>query len=59
MKAEITINMNNDAFASDNSAIEVARVLRGISEKLLSGEYPPIILRDMNGNRVGKMKIIF
>lgn len=50
-KLTLTIEANNDAF-HDSKEQEVARILRELADKIESGA-DEVILRDINGNRVG------
>jgi len=60
MKAQIEINLNNDAFQRDGR--ELARVLRNVAEDVEAcnvtnlGAYICII--DINGNKVGEFEIV-
>lgn len=52
----ISINTSNAAFA-DCEAYEVARILRELAQRLENnGMESEIILRDINGNKVGTAK---
>jgi hypothetical protein len=60
MKAQIEINLDNDAFQRDGQ--ELARVLRNIAEDVEHynvtnlGSYIAII--DINGNKVGEFEVV-
>ena len=56
MKAQITINMDNAAF-DETPASELGRILRRLAADIEAGELVPIILRDINGNRVGSFTL--
>lgn len=51
----ITIRTENAAFQAEQRAIEVARILRTLADRLLGGECLPENLRDANGNHVGNV----
>lgn len=54
MKSTIEINCDNAAF-SDCAGDEIARILRELADEIeLDSEPDSCILRDVNGNRVGK-----
>ncbi|WCF11574.1 hypothetical protein NDS46_29960 (plasmid) [Paenibacillus thiaminolyticus] len=53
-KITITIETCNSAF-DDDVEYEVARILKSLARKL-EGEQRPEILRDANGNKVGKVE---
>jgi hypothetical protein len=58
--SELTIEMNldNAAFEGD-PAPEITRILRQLADKIEErGIYDEILLRDINGNRVGKAVIV-
>lgn len=52
----ITIETGNAAF-EDAPASEIARILRGLADKLESNGTPPERLRDANGNTCGIVKV--
>jgi hypothetical protein len=52
MKYVIQIACDNAAFAPDPQ-FEVAQILSKLAEKLESGNYTDVLLRDSNGNTVG------
>jgi hypothetical protein len=52
----IKINTENAAFA-DAGYQEVIRILKNLTDKLENGKRPPIMLRDINGNTVGRCDI--
>ena len=52
----ISIQCGNDAFMPFWN-IEAARILQGLTQKLMEGEGIPCKLHDTNGNRVGIVKI--
>ena len=60
MKAQIEINLDNDAFQSDGR--ELARVLRNIAEDVeacnVTNEGAYICVIDINGNKAGQLEII-
>ncbi len=49
----IEIETENDAFTPDPYP-EVARILREIADSLGPGGHLPSVLRDVNGNRIGR-----
>lgn len=52
--AKIIIDVDNDAFASGNRGVEVARILRDLADAAENGNSSfNQKLRDINGNRVG------
>ncbi len=58
---KLTLEMNNAAFVDAGEAIELARILRELADRieqdgLDSGE--PIRLRDVNGNTVGSAETV-
>jgi len=55
MKVRIGIRCDNAAFGG-YSGMEIARILRNLAEQVegsTNDDYESIILRDVNGNRVG------
>lgn len=48
----VTIKTDNAAF-EDDMGYEIARILRQLADRVERGEEGDIILRDVNGNRVG------
>ena len=61
MKLKITIDLSNDAFA-EAAAQEVQRMLNAMIERLADAPsgglmLTKIPLRDLNGNRVGEVKV--
>jgi hypothetical protein len=60
MKAQIEINLDNDAFQRDGR--ELARVLRNIAEDVeacnVTNEGAYICIIDINGNKAGQLEII-
>ncbi|CRI66753.1 hypothetical protein THIOKS13070009 [Thiocapsa sp. KS1] len=58
--SELTIEMSLDNAAfEDDPAPEIARILRQLADKLEGrGIDDEILLRDINGNRVGKAVIV-
>ena len=60
MKAQIEINLDNDAFQRDGR--ELARVLRNIAEDVeacnVTNEGAYICVIDINGNKAGQLEII-
>lgn len=54
---EIQIKTDNAAFEGDCLRLEVARILRDLSNKILDGRTPHF-LNDTNGNRVGSVVIV-
>lgn len=55
MKVEIEINCDNSAFDGDNFTFEVKRILSEVSKAdYLCGK--PLF--DINGNRVGKVRVL-
>lgn len=55
MRALITVNMDNDAFA-DTPATELARILRDLAKHVERGEDYRTLM-DSNGNKVGAFRI--
>ena len=56
MDLELTINTDNDAFQGDNLAIETARILTVLAQRIFDGAINPgdrASLKDSNGNTVG------
>jgi hypothetical protein len=60
MTATIKINMDNAAFEGDPGA-ELGRILDELANRLFGPDLEPAaeeyILRDVNGNRVGELRI--
>ena len=60
MKAQIEINLDNDAFQRDGR--ELARVLRNIAEDVeacnVTNEGAYICIIDINGNKTGEFEIV-
>jgi len=59
MKAVIKINMDNAAFDPEPS-IELGRILREVADEVDPWPIKPgsrMILRDINGNTVGELKV--
>lgn len=56
MRFEAKFSAENEAF-SLNLHAEIARVLRGIAERLDAGEFYGVCM-DANGNRVGEWDIL-
>ena len=60
MKAQIEINLDNDAFQRDGR--ELAHVLRNIAEDVeacnVTNEGAYICVIDINGNKAGQLEII-
>ena len=52
----ITIKTSNAAF-DDGPATEIARILRGLADRLERDGIPPNTLFDANGNRCGAITI--
>lgn len=48
---KLTIKTGNVAF-DDDKRCEIVRILRDLAEDISKG-YDPIIIRDINGNKVG------
>jgi hypothetical protein len=61
LKLKIEITMDNAAFEPDNGS-EAARILRALADEIDGGNYPVcgIVkpLRDLNGNEVGKARVV-
>lgn len=60
MAISITIETDNAAFGEDNRdvAVEVAKILESIVERILDNEYiEDMKLRDSNGNTVGDFTV--
>lgn len=58
MKFQITIDMDNDAFAQSPET-EIVRILQDVRERIETGDADSLAkmrLRDMNGNNVGEAK---
>jgi hypothetical protein len=60
---KITIDHDNDAFDQDMIYPEISRMLREVATALDLGNLdihnlPEVILRDVNGNRVGKAEFV-
>ena len=53
---DFTIDVENDAF-EDNLNIELKRILRNAIEEIHFKEDRNSILRDINGNHVGNVKV--
>lgn len=54
----LKINTDNSAF-SNNTALELSRILKSTADKIEYGEFPisgEIQLMDINGNKVGHAK---
>lgn len=51
------VSLENDAFHPEYTD-ELARILHDVSVRLRLGEVPTLILRDVNGNKVGQAQII-
>ena len=56
MKLFIEIEMENSAF-DESPASEAARIMRVAAYQVEAGELPPFTLRDLNGNRVGVVRM--
>lgn len=61
MKAKLTLEMENAAFADGMAGQEVARILRQLADKIQ--DWPGanafnLGLRDINGNKVGKFEVV-
>ena len=57
MKFIIRINIENAAFSDGNEGAELARILRGLADRIENtGEAPRCFenIRDVNGNTVGQ-----
>lgn len=57
MEFKIDICMDNAAFNDAPGKLEVVRMLHRVGEKLEAG-YMDGIIRDLNGNPVGRFKIV-
>jgi hypothetical protein len=55
MNATIKIQMNNAAF--EEPAVELARILRDIADRIEGGEIMGFSIQDMNGNTVGTFQV--
>jgi hypothetical protein len=53
----ITIETGNDAFAESPTA-EIARILRDVADDFEKNGLPVPVLRDINGNFCGEVKIV-
>ncbi len=59
----VSINLENAAFDGSNSGAEVARILHKLAVSVTSedvldgGPHIVSVLRDVNGNRVGKAEV--
>ncbi len=56
MNITVTINCDNAAFQPEPEC-EVARILKELANKLEYGGMGEYSLRDVNGNRVGEVKV--
>ena len=54
---EISIETNNAAFEDEGMATEIGRILRELADRIESEGIDHLILRDINGNRVGDFDI--
>jgi len=57
MKVTIKIAMDNAAFDEDCGEYELARILRETADLLQPSSSYTLNLRDINGNRVGELKV--
>ena len=60
MKLTVTIKMDNAAFHDGDNGNELARILRGLAERLDNATVSPgaaLNLRDVNGNTVGEARV--
>ena len=57
-KITIEINTTNAAFEEGYKNIEVARILKEFANGLEEYSYAPTILKDINGNTVGRVEIL-
>lgn len=58
MKAQLTVTMDNAAFADGNDKAELARILRDLADNLEAGDGTDgATLHDLNGNKVGRFDI--
>lgn len=55
MNITITINSNNSAFQPDSEL--VTYILEGLARRIEHGGLDKYILWDINGNKVGEMKV--
>lgn len=57
MKMTVKVKMSNSAFGDDDfeAAQELARILREAADKLERNGLEHVILRDVNGNKVGEV----
>lgn len=53
---KLFIETGNAAF-DDQPATELARILRALAQKIEADPAPYIVLRDINGNKVGECTI--
>ena len=56
MKFKIEIDTGNAAFEENGMFAELSRILGEVSDSLASG-FTPQTLRDLNGNRCGKVEL--
>jgi hypothetical protein len=57
MRVQIDISADNDAFVPD-PVCEIARILEELAERLRNvGEVRDGVLRDLNGNTVGRVVV--
>lgn len=54
LKFNVEIDTDNAAFDDAGIASEIARILRELATRLEQGHLDEILLRDFNGNTVGK-----
>lgn len=57
MRAVIEVDMDNAAFEGENAGLELARILGDLAEHL-KDDVSNVVLRDVNGNRVGTCAIL-
>ena len=56
MKFKLEIETGNAAFQENGMFAEISRILGEVSDSLASG-FTPETLRDLNGNRCGKVEL--
>ena len=49
----VKIETENAAFEPEDRRDEIARILRELAARIMTGEATPIVLLDVNGNTVG------
>lgn len=57
MKFTLTMDCDNAAFTEDGPAFEIARILHAVAERCEAGHTDAGVLRDINGNDVGRYRM--